>query len=113
MKEKNGKLINGHIYYDIKDKREVEFGYMGSKGDAVCYEPGDSGGGMQSAFLVDPENLVPVGKDALIRSHPNLKDYPILFSAYEAGYIGADETLEKLEKASRQEYCPLCGQQIR
>ena len=55
------KLERGRIYFDNKRQKEVEFGYIGSKGDAVCYDPGDSGGGMQSAFLVDTEDLTPTG----------------------------------------------------
>ena len=35
----------------------VEFGYMGQTGLAIVYEPGDSGGGMQSSWGVDPDNL--------------------------------------------------------
>ena len=41
-------------------QKEVEFGYIGGHGDAVCYEPGDRGGGMQSSFLIDPKNLTPM-----------------------------------------------------
>jgi len=55
-------LIAGKIYYNAKTEKEVEFRYIGGKGDAVCCEPGDSGGGMQSSFLVDPENLTPTGR---------------------------------------------------
>ena len=54
-------LEKGRIYYDNKGQREVEFGYMGAH-DAVCYEPGDSGGGMQSSFLVNPVNLTPTAR---------------------------------------------------
>jgi len=56
------KLKKGRIYYDNDMNREVEFGYIGGGWDAVCYEPGDSGGGMQSAFLVDPRHLTPTAR---------------------------------------------------
>lgn len=51
------KLEHGRIYYDNKNQREVEFQYTAMNGDAVCCDPGDSRGGMQSSFLVDPVNL--------------------------------------------------------
>jgi len=51
------RLIPGEIYWDSKNNGKVEFGYMGQTGLAICYEPGDSGGGMQSSFGVDPDNL--------------------------------------------------------
>lgn len=35
----------------------VEYGYM-SIGGPVCYEPGDSGGGMQSSFFVDIKDII-------------------------------------------------------
>jgi len=58
-------LIDGQIYYDKVNKQEVEFGYMGQTGLAIVYEPGDRGGGMQSSWAIDPNNLVekkPKGK---------------------------------------------------
>tara|TARA_Y100000310_G_C20599878_1_gene772449 strand:- start:351 stop:557 length:207 start_codon:yes stop_codon:yes gene_type:complete len=51
------KLKQGKIYGDMINKEKVEFGYMGQTGLAICYEPGDSGGGMQSSFALRPENL--------------------------------------------------------
>ena len=51
-------LIKGKIYYDTKYKVEVEFCYMGYTGLAIVCEPGDSGGGMQSCWGVDPNNLI-------------------------------------------------------
>jgi len=39
------------------NKEIVEFGYMGQTGLAIVYEPGDSGGGMQSAWGINPDNL--------------------------------------------------------
>ena len=56
------KFERGRVYYDNLRDREVEFGYVGGRGDAVCYRPGDSGGGMQSAFLVDPRDMTPTGR---------------------------------------------------
>lgn len=52
-----GMLKPGRIYWDSKNKERVEFGYMGQTGLAIVYEPGDSGGGMQSSWAVKPENL--------------------------------------------------------
>jgi hypothetical protein len=57
---KYSELVEGRIYYYGKMQKEVEFGYIGGHGDAVCYEPGDRGGGMQSSFLIDPKNLTPM-----------------------------------------------------
>lgn len=51
------RLKQGEIYWDKKNKEKVEFGYMGQTGFAIVYEPGDSGGGMQSSWGVKPENL--------------------------------------------------------
>lgn len=51
------RLKQGEIYWDKKHKEKVEFGYLGQTGLAIVYEPGDSGGGMQSSWGVDPENL--------------------------------------------------------
>jgi hypothetical protein len=51
------RLIPGEIYWDKKNKKNVEYGYLGQTGFAIVYEPGDSGGGMQSSWGVDPDNL--------------------------------------------------------
>lgn len=51
------RLKEGTIYWDKEDKKSVEFGYLGKTGYAIVYEPGDSGGGMQSSWAVDPANL--------------------------------------------------------
>jgi hypothetical protein len=51
-------LIRGKVYYDKKHKEDVEFCYMGYTGLAIVCEPGDSGGGMQSCWGVDPNNLI-------------------------------------------------------
>lgn len=51
------RLNQGEIYWDSKSKELVEFGYLGKTGCAIVYEPGDSGGGMQSAWGIDPDNL--------------------------------------------------------
>lgn len=56
------RLNPGEVYWDNKHKELVEFGYMGQTGLAICYEPGDSGGGMQSSFGVDPDNLEKIVK---------------------------------------------------
>lgn len=45
------------IYWDQVNKELVEFGYIGLTGLAIVYEPGDSGGGMQSSWGVNPDNL--------------------------------------------------------
>lgn len=37
---KYSELVEGRIYYYGKMQKEVEFGYIGGHGDAVCYEPG-------------------------------------------------------------------------
>jgi len=57
MKYENKMLIPGEIYLDKKTKKNVEFGYMGQTGLAIVYSPGDSGGGMQSSWGIDPNNL--------------------------------------------------------
>jgi hypothetical protein len=51
------RLNRGEIYWDNKNKEKVEFGYMGQTGYAIVCEPGDSGGGMQSSWGVNPDNL--------------------------------------------------------
>lgn len=51
------RLKCGEIYWDSKHNEKVEFGYMGQTGLAIVYEPGDSGGGMQSSWGIDPDNL--------------------------------------------------------
>jgi hypothetical protein len=56
------KLERGQIYYDVINREEVEFGYMGAEGHAIVYEPGDSGGGMQSSWGINPANLVKLEK---------------------------------------------------
>lgn len=53
-------LIPGKIYVNTQNNEKVEFGYMGTTGYAICYEPGDSGGGMQSSFGIKPEFLIEV-----------------------------------------------------
>ena len=57
MANKKIDLVQGEIYWDKANKEMVEFGYLGRTGLAIVYEPGDSGGGMQSSWGVDPENL--------------------------------------------------------
>lgn len=56
------RLNPGEVYWDKKHKEIVEFGYMGQTGLAICYEPGESGGGMQSSFGIDPKNLEQIVK---------------------------------------------------
>jgi hypothetical protein len=56
------KLEEGRVYYDNVAKEEVEFGYMGQTGLAIVYEPGDSGGGMQSSWAIDPKRLTPTAR---------------------------------------------------
>jgi len=51
------KLVRGNIYLDTKTAEKVEFKYMGQTGLAIVCEPGDSGGGMQSSWAIDPERL--------------------------------------------------------
>jgi hypothetical protein len=51
------RLKQGEIYLDKVNNEKVEFGYMGQTGWAICYEPGDSRGGMQSSFGINPNNL--------------------------------------------------------
>jgi hypothetical protein len=51
------KLKQGEIYWDKKKGERIEFGYMGQTGLAIVYEPGDSGGGMQSSWGINPEDL--------------------------------------------------------
>lgn len=55
------RLIPGNVYWDKKNNELVEFGYMGQTGKAIVYEPGDSGGGMQSSWAINPENLIESG----------------------------------------------------
>jgi len=50
------RLKRGKVYWDNKHEELVEFGYLGKTGLAIVYEPGDSGGGMQSSWGTDPEN---------------------------------------------------------
>ena len=57
MENEKIRLLKGEIYWDYVHKEEVEFGYMGKTGLAIVYEPGDSGGGMQSSWGVNPGNL--------------------------------------------------------
>jgi len=51
------RLKRGELYLDKVNQETVEFGYMGGTGFAIVYEPGDSGGGMQSSWGVNPNNL--------------------------------------------------------
>lgn len=51
------KLERGELYFDTVSKEVVEFGYLGQTGFAIVYNPGDSGGGMQSSWGVKPSNL--------------------------------------------------------
>ena len=57
IKQDKKVLVPGDVYWDRKNREAVEFGYMGQTGWAICYEPGDSGGGMQSSFGIKPDNL--------------------------------------------------------
>ena len=57
MKYHLDRLNQGEIYWDKKNKIGVEFSYMGQTGYAIVCEPGDSGGGMQSHWGIDPDNL--------------------------------------------------------
>ena len=56
----NMQLIQGNIYYDAKNRQEVEFRYHGQTGLAIVCDPGDSGGGMQSSWGIDPNNLTEI-----------------------------------------------------
>ena len=47
----------GDIYLDSETNKKVEFCYMGMTGLAIVCEPGDSGGGMQSTWGIEPERL--------------------------------------------------------
>jgi hypothetical protein len=58
------RLTVGALYWDAEANQVVEFGYMGQTGYAIVYEPGDSGGGMQSSWAVEPGNL-----ERLVRQH--------------------------------------------
>ena len=63
------KLVTGVVYQwagiaaasnpGERKTEDVEFRYMGGEGHAIVCEPGDSGGGMQSCWGVDPEALEP------------------------------------------------------
>jgi hypothetical protein len=57
MENKKIELERGKIYWDKINKEKVEFGYMGQTGLAIVYGPGDSGGGMQSSWGINPKNL--------------------------------------------------------
>ena len=57
------RLKQGEIYWDKKNSQNVEFGYIGQTGLAIVYEPGDSGGGMQSSWGVNPNNLEKIVED--------------------------------------------------
>ena len=48
----------GEVYYDVVNKEVVEFRYIGGTGLAIVREPGDSGGGMQSCWGIDKDDLV-------------------------------------------------------
>ncbi len=63
----------GKIYFDMREKRFVEFGYLGQTGLAIVYSPGDSGGGMQSSWGVKPSRLEEVVDYAEV-----YKKYPFL-----------------------------------
>ncbi|MFC1722738.1 hypothetical protein ACFL0V_01235 [Nanoarchaeota archaeon] len=58
------RLNPGEIYWDRVHEESVEFGYMGQTGLAIVYEPGDSGGGMQSSWGIDPANLEGIVEDS-------------------------------------------------
>ena len=51
------RLNEGEVYQDIVHNESVEFRYMGKTGLAIVCEPGDSGGGMQSCWGIDPNHL--------------------------------------------------------
>lgn len=53
----NNRLRAGEIYFDRRHDENVEFCYMGKTGLAIVCEPGDSGGGMQSCWGIEPESL--------------------------------------------------------
>lgn len=63
MENKKIDLIQGALYWDKANKEMVESGYMGKTGLAIVYEPGDSGGCMQSSWGVYPENLEKLVED--------------------------------------------------
>lgn len=70
------KFKRGKIFYHIPCKQNVEFRYMGKTNLAIVCEPGDSGGGMQSCWGVDPNKLIEINSDhhkQLIHQH-NLKE---------------------------------------
>ena len=51
------RLNPGELYWDKINKEPVEFRYIGQTGFAIVCEPGDSGGGIQSYWKVNPNNL--------------------------------------------------------
>lgn len=72
--ERRIRLRRGELYWDGVRKETVEFGYMGQTGLAIVYEPGDSGGGMQSSWGISPDNLEDL-VDQDPRYHPNRYPY--------------------------------------
>lgn len=67
------RLKEGSIYWDKEHNEFVEFGYMGKTGLAIVYAPGDSGGGMQSAWALDPNNLETMIHNCITLQEPTLK----------------------------------------
>lgn len=57
MKHYMNTLKEGQTYWDRKNKEQVEYRYLGQTGIAIVCEPGDSGGGMQSCWGVNPADL--------------------------------------------------------
>lgn len=51
------RLKRGEIYFNIISNEKVEYKYLGQTGLAIVCEPGDSGGGMQSSWGTNPNNL--------------------------------------------------------
>lgn len=66
------RLTPGELYLDNRSKKIVEFRYLSQEGRAIVCMPGDSVGGMQSLWSLEPHNL-----DGLERvlNETNLKSF--------------------------------------
>ena len=76
------RLKEGKIYWDKKHKEKVEFGYMGQTGLAIVYEPGDSGGGMQSSWGIDPDYLEDITNEQSLLNEKQKKELAALVINY-------------------------------
>ena len=55
-------LVKGQVYAHKETGEKLEFQYMGTTGKAIVCEEGDSGGGMQSSWVIDPCLLTHINK---------------------------------------------------